>query len=114
MGGQAGRYRQTKGPFGSKVSETHGDDHVNDDETLIFGEITNLREAVEAQTAGLMNMLRIQAQQSAVLKEILAACTAEPDGPSPLVKLILKLNEAIEGQTAAIGRIEAALVQPAR
>lgn len=87
---------------------------MNDDENLIFAEITNLREAVEAQTAGLMNMLRIQAQQSAMLKEILAACTARPDGPSPLVKLILKLEEAIKGQTAAIARVEAAVAHPAQ
>jgi hypothetical protein len=78
-------------------------------------EINHLREAVEAQTAGLMTMLKIQAQQSAMLKEILAACTApEPEGPSPLVKLILKLNTAIEDQSAAIARVEAALTQAAR
>lgn len=78
-------------------------------------EINGLREAVEAQTAGLMKMLAILAQQSAMLKEILAACAApEPEGPSPLVKLILKLDEAIDNQTAAIARIEAALVAPAR
>jgi hypothetical protein len=88
---------------------------VNDDENLIMSELTDLREAVEAQTAGLMNMLRIQAQQSSMLKEILAACTApEPEGPSPLVKLILKLNGAIEDQTAAIARVEAAVTLPAR
>ena len=87
---------------------------MNDDENLIFSEVTNLREAVEAQTAGLMNMLRIQAQQSAMLKEILKACTEEPDGPSPLVQLIVKLGNAIESQTAAIGRIEATLARPAR
>ena len=78
-------------------------------------EVTGLREAVEAQTAGLMKMLGIQAQQSAMLKEILAACTApEPEDPSPLVKLILKLNGAIEDQSAVIARVEAAVIRSAR
>ena len=49
-----------------------------------------------------------------MLKEILKACTEEPDGPSPLVQLIVKLGNAIESQTAAIGRIEATLARPAR
>ena len=87
---------------------------MNDDENLIFSEVTNLREAIEAQTAGLMNMLRIQAQQSAMLKEILKACTEEPDEPSPLVQLIVKLSDAIEAQTGALGRIQATLDRPAR
>jgi hypothetical protein len=78
-------------------------------------EINHLREAVEAQTAGLVQMLKIQAQQSAMLKEILAACTApESDEPSPLVKLIMTLHEGVTAQSAAIGRIEAAVVHPAR
>ena len=42
-------------------------------------EIRNLREAIEAQTAGLMSMLGTVAAQNAMLKEILAACTAEPE-----------------------------------
>ena len=46
-------------------------------------EINSLREAIEAQTAGLMQMLKIVAAQNAMLKEILAACTAEPEGQSP-------------------------------
>ncbi len=70
-------------------------------------EINHLREAVEAQTGGLVQMLKILATQSAMLKEILAACTvAEQDEPSPLVTLILKLKENIEGQSAAIARVE--------
>jgi hypothetical protein len=40
-------------------------------------------------------------------KEILAACTAEPEGPSPLVQLILELDGNIKSQSAAIARIEA-------
>jgi hypothetical protein len=72
-------------------------------------EINNLREAVEAQTAGLMQMLKIVAAQNAMLKEILAACSAEPEGPSPLVKLILELNGNIKGQSKAIERIERAV-----
>jgi hypothetical protein len=72
-------------------------------------EINRLREAVEAQTAGLMQMLKIVAAQNAMLKEILAACTAEPEGPSPLVKLMLDLNGTIKSQSAAIARIEQAV-----
>lgn len=80
------------------------------DDTLA-PEIIELREAIEAQTAGLMQMLGIQAQQSAMLREILVACTAEPDGPSPLVKLILKLNAAIDAQSAAIADQSAAIAK---
>jgi len=80
---------------------------MNDDH--LAPEINNLREAIEAQTAGLMQMLRTVAAQNAMLKEILAACTAEPEGPSPLVKLILDLNGTIKSQSAAIARIEQAV-----
>jgi hypothetical protein len=72
-------------------------------------EINSLRDAIEAQTAGLMQMLKIVAAQNAMLKEILAACTAEPEGPSPLVKLMLDLNGTIKSQSAAIARIEQAV-----
>ena len=72
-------------------------------------EINSLRDAIEAQTAGLMQMLKIVAAQNAMLKEILAACTAEPEGPSPLVKLMLDLNRTIKSQSAAIARIEQAV-----
>jgi hypothetical protein len=83
------------------------------DDDYLAPEINHLREAVEAQTAGLMQMLKIQAQQSAMLKEILAACTApESDEPSPLVKLIMKLHEGITAQSAALGRIETAVTPP--
>lgn len=74
-------------------------------------ELNDLRGAVEAQTGGLMQMLGIQAQQTAMLKEILTACTAEPEGPSPLVQLILKLNAAIEAQSAAIADQSAAIAR---
>jgi hypothetical protein len=80
-------------------------------EDRILTQVTDLRETMDILIKGLMNMLKIQAQQSAVLKEILAACTAEPEGPSPLVNLILKLDGAIESQTEAIARIEQAIVR---
>lgn len=83
-------------------------------EDRILAQVTDMREAMDILTKGLVNMLRIQAQHSAMLKEILAACTApEPEGESPLVKLIKQLCGAIEGQTEAIGRIEAAVARPA-
>jgi hypothetical protein len=85
------------------------------DDDNLAEQINNLREAVEAQTAGLMKMLGILAQQSVMLREILTACAApEPEGPSPLVELLLKLNGAVEYQAAAIARIEAAIVPAAR
>ena len=77
-------------------------------------ELSDLNEAVRAQTAGLTQLMRYVIQQQGMLKEILAAITApEPQEPSPLVKLILRLNKSIEGQADALARIEAAVVGPA-
>jgi hypothetical protein len=46
---------------------------MNDDH--LAPEINNLREAIEAQTAGLMQMLRTVAAQNAMLKET-ALCSS--------------------------------------
>ncbi|MGD0107271.1 MAG: hypothetical protein ABSC06_25015 [Rhodopila sp.] len=76
--------------------------------------LNEIRETIEIQTQGLMKLLGIMAQHGAMQKEILAACTApEPDGESPLVKALTQLGAAIEGQSAAIARIEKAVTQPA-
>jgi hypothetical protein len=76
--------------------------------------LADVDESVRILTKGLMQMLAIQAQQSAALKDILAACsTPEQDGQSPLVKALLKLVAEVEGQTAAIDRIEAAIQRTA-
>lgn len=69
-------------------------------------EIRNLREAIEAQTAGLMSMLGTVAAQNAMLKEILAACTAEPEN-SPLADLLMQMN-------ASLRRIEDAMMHRAQ
>ena len=61
---------------------------------LPSAEINNLREAIEAQTAGLMQMLGTVAAQNAMLKEILAACTAEPEN-SPLADLLMQMNASL-------------------
>jgi hypothetical protein len=57
-----------------------------------------------------MQMLAIQAQHTAALRDILVACSApEQDGGSPLVKALLKLDAGIQDQSKAIARIEAAM-----
>ena len=77
-------------------------------------ELADLNEAVRAQTAGLTQLMRYVVQQQGMLKEILAAITApEPEEPSPLVKLILRLNESIESQATTLTRIERAVAGPA-
>ena len=77
-------------------------------------ELSDLNEAVRAQTAGLTQLMRYVVQQQGMLKEILAAITApEPEEPSPLVKLILRLNESIESQATTLTRIERAVAGPA-
>jgi len=84
-------------------------DNVDDQST----EITDLRESIDKLIIGLGKMLQIEARHDAMLKEILAACTAEPEGPSPLVKLLLKLNDAVESQSFVLARIEATLAHRA-
>ena len=80
-------------------------------EDRILAQVTDLREGVGMLNGGLLKMLQIQAQHGAMLKEILAACTAEPEGESPLVKLIKQLVASIEGQAASLERIEAAVTK---
>lgn len=72
--------------------------------------LTDLTDASRAQTAGLMKMLAMMATQQGMLKEILAALTApEPEGPSPLVKAVVGLQQMIHDQGIALGRIETAV-----
>jgi hypothetical protein len=74
--------------------------------------LADVDESVRILTKGLMQMLAIQAQHSAALKDILAACSVpEPDDRSPLVKTLLKLIAGIQDQSEALARIEAALRQ---
>lgn len=73
--------------------------------------LRDVREAVSALTVALARMLAAQARQTDMLKEILAAVTAEPTDESPLQEalrtMLAKLVEI--GNTA--DRIEATLNQ---
>jgi ABC-type transporter Mla subunit MlaD len=72
--------------------------------------LADVDESIRILTKGLMQMLAIQAQHGAALKDILTACSVpEPDGQSPLVKTLLNLITAVHDQSEAIARIEAAL-----
>jgi hypothetical protein len=80
-------------------------------ENRIHTTVVDLRDGIGLLNQGLVKMLGIQAQHGALLKEILAACTAEPEEETPLVKLIRQLVAAIEAQTATLARIEAKVTQ---
>lgn len=73
-------------------------------------ELGDLDESVRMLAEGLMTMLKIQAQQGEMLKEILAACAA-PEGPSPLVEAILKLDKSILSQTTTLNAHTAMLTR---
>ena len=76
--------------------------------------LDDVDESVRILTKGLMQMLAIQAQHTAALKDILAACSVpEQDGGSPLVEALLKLDAGIQDQSEAIARIEAAMPRTA-
>ena len=57
----------------------------------------DIDESVRMLAQGLTTMLKIQAQQTAMLKEILAACAA-PEGPSPLVETLRSIHAALDEQ----------------
>ena len=76
----------------------------------------DLREAVEAQTAGLMhlagglaNQTSMLKSQTAMLTEIRDMLTTEPADESPLLKTLKELVAAIGEQSGALARIEAAI-----
>jgi hypothetical protein len=76
----------------------------------------DLREAVEAQTAGLMHLAGGLANQTAMLKtqsamltEVRDMLTTEPAEESPLVKTLRELAAAIGEQSSALARIETAV-----
>ena len=77
----------------------------------LAGGLGHLDELVRMLAEGLMTMLKIQAQQGEMLKEILAACTASDDGESPLVKAILKLDQSILTQTTTLNAHTAMLTR---
>ena len=73
--------------------------------------LTDVKDAVAAQTAGLMKLLGILATQGEMLKQILAAVTAEPEGDSPLLETLRQLVAAVQATGEALHRIEGAIVQ---
>jgi hypothetical protein len=102
--------QQTKADFVCKASDSEG-------VTIIMTETVTLDdvdESVRILTKGLMQMLAIQAQHTAALKDILVACSVpEQDGGSPLVKALLTLIAEVGEQSTAIARIEAAMLRTA-
>ena len=101
---------QTKADFVCKAS-------ASERVTIIMAEsvtLDDVDESVRILTKGLMQMLAIQAQHTAALRDILVACSVpEQDGGSPLVKALLKLDAGIQDQSEAIARIEAAMPRTA-
>jgi hypothetical protein len=68
--------------------------------------MTEVKQTVEAQTAGLLKMLGVLATQTSMLKDILAAVTAEPEGESPLLQALKKIAAILEWQSAKLEHIE--------
>lgn len=75
----------------------------------LTAELTALKEAVAAQTAGLMKLLALLATHGDMLKQILAAITAEPADESPLVETLKQLVAATQANGDALHRIEGAI-----
>jgi hypothetical protein len=75
----------------------------------LTSELTDLKEAVAAQTAGLMKLLALLATHGDMLKQILAAITAEPAVESPLVETLKQLVAATQANGDALHRIEGAV-----
>lgn len=75
----------------------------------IANALHDVKDAVDALTAGLMKMLDVMARQGAILDEVRAAVTKEPDGKSPLVEAVEQLVKNAETQNLALARIERAV-----
>jgi hypothetical protein len=78
-------------------------------DTMLTPDPTDLKEAVAAQTAGLMKMLAVLATHGDMLKEILAAITGEPVDESPLVETLKQLVAATQANGDVLHRIEGAI-----
>jgi hypothetical protein len=68
--------------------------------------LTEVKEAATAQTAGLLKMLGVLATQTAMLKDILAAVSAEPEGESPLLRALKQIAATLEWQSVKLEHIE--------
>jgi hypothetical protein len=82
-------------------------------DTTLTADLTDLKEAVAAQTAGLVKMLALLATHGDMLKQILAAITAEPTDESPLVETLKQLVAATQANGDALHRIEGAIAHRA-
>jgi hypothetical protein len=72
--------------------------------------LAGLREAVRAQNAGLMQLMGVMASHGEMLKQILAASTAEPSDLIPdLFRQLAALAEGMEGLRESIEGLRAEL-----
>ena len=78
---------------------------------MLDQELIDVKQAVEAQTAGLLRLLGIIATHGKMLEAILAAVTAEPEGESPLVGTLKQLVTAVQANGEALHRIEGAIAR---
>ncbi len=73
--------------------------------------LTEIKAAIEAQTAGLMRMLSIVAAHGKMLGAILRAVTIEPEDKSPLTETLDRLVVAVQANREALHRIEGAITR---
>lgn len=77
-----------------------------DDLNEVFG---IMLEGFKPRDATMGNHTKILVHQTALLTEIKAILTAEPEGESPLVTVIKQLVEAVDGQSTILLRLETAI-----
>ncbi len=78
----------------------------NRTKTMPDQELTDIKQAIASQTAGLMKLLAVLVTHGEMLKAILAAVTAEPEDESPLVATLRSLVTAVQANGEALHRIE--------
>lgn len=76
----------------------------------IIAELVQMRQAMEAQGAGLIRMLQIMASNTEMLQKILEAVTAEPEGDSPLVEALRELIASVNSHGVVLERIERRMI----
>lgn len=79
---------------------------MQDTATILAG----LRDAVKAQNAGLMQLMGVMAAHGEMLKQILAASTAEPSDLIPeLFRQIERMADGMDGLRASVEGLRADL-----
>jgi hypothetical protein len=78
-------------------------------DTETADELADIKSAIESQTAGLVRMLGVMATHTDMLKQILAAVTAEPEGEGPIVTALKQLTKIAEANRETLGRIDKSL-----